>query len=151
MHEARPQTTATLIATVAVGKVRIFALAALATVALVPAAHGTLLTPRTTAPDVFVTVQVKITDARITVSPRVAYRGDEGRFIITNVGKRAHTFTLGSQRKTGVLCCAFSRKVMPGRQTVLLVFLDYRGPLPYRSILPADRPLPGMHGTFTIR
>ena len=151
MREAGPQTSATLIATVAVGTARILALATLSTAALVPAAHGTLLAPKTTAPDVFVTIQVKITDARISVAPRTAYRGDEGRFIIRNVGKRAHTFTLGSQHKTSVLCCAFSRKVMPGRQAVLLVFLDYRGPLPYRSVLPADRSLPGMHGTLTIR
>ena len=132
------------------GTARIFALAALSTLALVPAAHGTVRSPKTTTPDVFVNIQVKITDTRITLDRHSANRGDEGRFIIRNLGKKPHTFTLGSTRRTGVAQSGFSRLLRPGQQQILILFLDYRGPLQYRSTLPHDRELAGMRGVFHV-
>ena len=136
----------------AVGKAHLFALATLSTVLLAPAAHGTVRGSKTTAPDVFVTIRVTITDTRISLDRHSAPRGAEGRFVIRNAGKKPHTFTFGSTARSGAQQTGgFSRRLKANSEATLLLFFDYRGPLPYRSILPADRPLPGMHGTFTIR
>ena len=133
-------------------KPRIFAVAVLSAVALVPAARGTVRThdgALTTVPNVFVDIQVKITDTRITLSRRTANRGDQGRFIIRNVGTKRHSFTLGGTAR-GTVQPGFSHTLNPKTQQTLLLFLNYRGPIPYRSTIPADRSKPGMHGTFTI-
>ena len=134
-------------------KSRIIGLAALATVASVPTAHGMARAhegPSTTAPDVFLNIQVTITDSRITLSPRTAIRGAEARFIIHNVGTKRHGFTIGGTVKQAATQTGFSRVLNAKEQKVLLIYLDYRGPLPYRSTLPADRSLPGMHGIFKV-
>jgi hypothetical protein len=97
-----------------------------------------------------VNVKVTITDTRIGVTPKVAQRGDYARFILLNVGKKPHTFTLGgTQHGTGVQT-GFSKLLKPKEQKILLLFLDYRGQIAYRGTLPADRSLPGMKGVFTI-
>lgn len=129
-------------------KSRILALAALSTVAFVPAALGR---PLTTAPDVFVDITVKLTDSRISVNPHGANRGDEARFIIRNTGTKPHAFTLGStQRGLGVQT-GFSRTLKPREQKILLLFLNYRGELKYYSKLKHDLGKPGMTGIFRIR
>jgi hypothetical protein len=136
----------------AVGKALTFAAATLAIVGVVPAAHGTVRHPQTTAPDVFVNIQVKVTDTRITLDRHSANRGDEGRFILRNVGKKPHTFTLGTTtKKGGAAQTGFSRLLKPGEQKILILFLDYRGPVPYRSTLAHDRTLAGMRGVFHVR
>jgi len=125
----------------------------LSAVALVPAARGTIRThdgPLTTVPNIFVDIQVTITDTRITLNRRSANRGDECRFIVRNVGTKRHSFTLGGTAR-GTVQPGFSHTLNPKTQQTLLLFLNYRGPMPYRSIIPADRSKPGMHGTFTIR
>jgi hypothetical protein len=127
----------------------ILALALLA-VGLVPGAQA--IGPDTTVPDVFLNVHVTITDTRIKLDRRFATRGDEVRWIIRNTGTKTHSFTLGTTSKRGVATqTGFSSVLKPKEQKLNLMFLDYRGPLPYRSILPADRNKPGMRGTFTIR
>lgn len=134
-------------------KSRILGLAALATVAFVPAAHGMARThdgPSTTAPDVFLNIQVTITDTRISLSPRTAIRGAEARFIIHNIGTKRHNFTIGGTVKQAGTQTGFSRMIGAKQQQVLLIYLDYRGPLPYRSTIPADRSLPGMRGIFKV-
>ena len=133
-----------------VGKGRTFALATLATVALVPAAHGSLRAPATTAPNVYVNIQVTITDTRITLDRHAANRGDEGRFVIRNVGKKRHNFTVGGAAPGKGVQTGFSATVNPAEQKILLLFFDYRGSLPYRSTIPADRAKPGMKGIFKI-
>jgi hypothetical protein len=130
-------------------KLRLFALAAASAVALVPAAQGSAR-PRTTAPPPVVNVKVTITDTRIGVTPKVAQRGDYARFIMINVGKRPHTFTLGSTKHGTGVQTGFSKALKPNEQKTLLLFLDYRGQVAYRGSLPADRSLPGMRGVFTI-
>ena len=134
-------------------KSRIFALAAVAAVALVPAAHGTdSAGPDTTIPDVFVTIHVTLTDARISLDRRAAGRGDEVRFIVRNAGTKIHNFTLGGTQVKGTgRQTGFSTTLKPKQQKLNLLFLDYRGPVPYHSAVKADRSKPGMKGIFTIR
>lgn len=130
-----------------------FAVALLSALAAVPAAQGSVRTqsgPQTTAPTVFVNVLVTITDKRITLSRHRANRGDEARFIIRNIGAKTHTFSLGSLEHGQGMQTGFSPTLKPKTQRTLLLFLDYRGTVPYKSALPHDRALPGMKGTFTI-
>ena len=134
-------------------RLRIFAVAVLSAAALVSAAHGTVRThdgPSTTAPDLFLNIHVTITDTRITIKPRTALRGAEARFIINNNGLKRHNFTIGGTVRQAATQTGFSRMIAPKEEKVLLVYLDYRGPLPYRSTLPADRSLPGMRGIFKV-
>ena len=134
-------------------KLRIFAVTVLSAVALVPTARGAVRAqdrPLTTAPNVFVDIQVTITDTRITLNRRTANRGDEGRFIIRNIGTKPHSFTLGSQAYGTGVQTGFSHTLKPKTQKTLLLFLDFRGLIPYRSILPHDRGKPGMKGIFKI-
>jgi len=125
-------------------------------VALVSTAHGAVRTsgsvgPQTTVPDAFVTVHVTITDARIKLDRRSASRGDDARFVIRNIGKRTHTFTLGSTARRGNgEQNGFTRTLKPREEKLILLFLDYRGPLPYRSTMKYDLNKPGMKGTFRI-
>jgi hypothetical protein len=135
-------------------KLRLFTLAAVAAVALVPAAQGAAPQrfggPRTTAPPPVVDIKVTITDTRIGLTPKGAQRGDYARFILLNVGKKPHTFTLGGTKHGTGVQTGFSRLLKPKEQKILLLFLDYRGRIAYRGTLPADRSLPGMKGVFTI-
>jgi hypothetical protein len=130
-------------------KARFFTLAALAIVALVPAAQGSAR-PQTTAPPPVVNVKVTITDTRIGVTPKIAQRGDYARFILVNLGKQPHTFTLGTTKHGTGVQTGFSKALKPNEQKILLLFLDYRGRISYRGTLPADRSKPGMQGVFTI-
>jgi hypothetical protein len=126
---------------------RIFLLAALSIVALVPAAHGQ---PQTTIPDVFVTVHVTITDSRIALDRHSARRGDEVRFVMHNAGTKVHSFTLGTTKRGGGTQTGFSTMIKPKEQKLNLLFLDYRGLLPYRSIVKIDLSKPRMKGVFKV-
>lgn len=95
-------------------------------------------------------VKVTITDTRIGVTPKIAQRGDYARFILVNLGKQPHTFTLGTTKHGTGVQTGFSKALKPNEQKILLLFLDYRGRIAYRGTLPADRLLPGMKGVFTI-
>jgi uncharacterized cupredoxin-like copper-binding protein len=126
-------------------KSRIVALAAVFAVLLIPAAHGT------TIPDVFVTVHVTITDSRISLSRHAAGRGDEVRFAMRNAGTTTHNFTLGNEKRQQGSQTGFSTTLKPKQQKLVLLYMDYRGPLPYRSVIKADLSKPGMKGIFRIR
>jgi hypothetical protein len=83
--------------------------------------------------------------------PRRAQRGVMARFILINRGKTSHTFKLGHERRGTGTQTGFTKALKPSEQNILIYFLDYRGKLPYLSILPAaDRSKPGMRGIFTI-
>jgi hypothetical protein len=128
-------------------KLALLALAATLTFAATQAAEGGV---RTTAPPETVTIKIIISDTKIQVAPRSAPRGDIGRFILVNVGKKAHTFALGHTKRGTGSQTGFVKSVKPGEQVILILFLDYRGKLPYFGTLPADRSKPGMKGTFRI-
>jgi hypothetical protein len=128
---------------------RLFAVAASAAIALVPAAQG-LARPETTATPPIVTIKVMITVSKIAMTPRRAQRGVMARFILINAGKKPHTFKLGHERRGTATQTGFTQALKPSQQHVLIYYLDFRGRLPYLSPLPADRSKPGMRGFFTI-
>jgi hypothetical protein len=132
----------------------VFGVAVLAAALVVPGALGTTrgaARPNTTIPEVFVPVRVTVTDARISLNRKSAHRGDEVRFTIRNAGTKVHSFTLGTGAKAGTgRQVGFSATLKPREEKVFLLFLDYRGDLPYRSIVKADLKKPGMRGIFKI-
>lgn len=130
-------------------KSRLFALAAVSAVALVPAAQSARQ-PQTTAPPPVSNIKVVITDSGITVTPKRAQRGSMGRFILVNTGKKPHTFVLGHERRGTGVQTGFKKALKPSQQSVLILFLDFRGAIPYHSPLPADRSKPRMQGIFRI-
>jgi hypothetical protein len=130
-------------------KVLLVAFAATLAVVVAPTARSAVQ-PRTTAPPEIVTIKITISDTRISMHPRVAPRGDIGRFILINVGKKPHTFALGNKKPGTGSQTGFTRSLKPGEQNILILFLDYRGVLPYLGTLPEDRKKPGMKGTFRI-
>lgn len=117
--------------------------------ALVPAAQSADR-PLTTAPPQVANIKITVSDAGIRINPKLAQRGSMGRFILVNVGKKPHTVVLGHQRRGTGVQTGFSKALKPGQQAVLLLFLDFRGLIPYHAPLPADRAIPAMRGTFRI-
>ena len=115
-----------------------------AAVALAPAAQST------TAPPEVINVKITMTDTAFRVMPKSAPRGDIVRFILVNHGKKAHTFALGHTKHGTGSQVGFTRTMKPSQQAVLILFLDYRGLLPYRGTMPADRTRAAMKGTFRI-
>jgi hypothetical protein len=118
-------------------------------VALVPAAQSARQ-PQTTAPPPVSNIKVIITDSGITISPKLAQRGSMGRFILVNQGKKPHTFVLGHERRGTGVQTGFKKALKPSQQSVLILFLDFRGAIPYHSPLPADKSKPRMQGIFRI-
>jgi hypothetical protein len=104
----------------------------------------------TTAPTPVVNIKITMTDSVIRVTPKRAQRGTVARFILTNVGRKPHRFTFGHQRHGTGTQTGFTKSLTPNQQSILLLFLDYRGAIPYQGSLPADRAKPGMRGIFTI-
>ena len=124
-------------------------LAATSAVALAPAAESAVA-PQTTAPPPVVTVKVTMTDASFRMSPKIAQRGTIARFILVNTGKKAHTFTLGHERRGTATQTGFTKTLKPHQQHVSILYLDYRGAIPYAGTMPADRLKTAMKGTFRI-
>jgi hypothetical protein len=130
-------------------KLRLFALAATAAAALAQGATGSAR-PQTTAPPPVVDIKVTITDRAITMRPKKAFRGDYARFILVNTGNKPHTFSFGAKKRGAGVQTGFVKPLKPKEQKILLLFLDYRGPVSYSSILAADRAKAAMKGVFTI-
>jgi len=107
--------------------------------------------PQTTAPPPVVDIRVRVTDKAIVVSPKSAYRGSYARFTVVNTGRQKHTILFGKTQKQNGVQTGFNTALKPEQQKILLLFLDYRGGVPYAGTLPADRKKPGMKGTFTIK
>jgi hypothetical protein len=127
----------------------LLALTASLLVAVLPAAGSP--GPATTAPPQTITVKVTITDKAIQMSPRRGQRGSLARFVLTNFGKTPHAVSLGHLRHgTGTQTGFVTKPLKPNEQQILVLFLDFRGAVPYRGTLPADAKKPGMKGTFTI-
>ena len=84
------------------------------------------------------------------MSPKLAQRGSMGRFILVNPGKKPHTFVLGHERRGTGVQTGFKKSLKPSQQSVLILFLDFRGAIPYHSPLPADKTKPRMKGIFRI-
>jgi hypothetical protein len=106
--------------------------------------------PRTTAPDLYVTVNVTMTDTKFVLSLHAAPRGADARFVVHNVGSKPNTFAVGKQGTGTGVQTGFSVSVKPGQKKILILFLDIRGKIPYYSGLAADRNNAGMRGEFLI-
>jgi len=84
----------------------------------------------TNAPAIF-TVKVTITDHGIAVTPGHAVRGSTCTFILTNRGKKTHTFVIGDVTRGVGKGQGFGQVLRPNQQYTKVMFLDYRGVLPF--------------------
>jgi hypothetical protein len=114
-----------------------------------PAQAGRPL-PLTTAPDLYVTVHVTMTNTKFVLSVHAAPRGADARFVVQNVGSKPNTFAVGKEGYGTGVQTGFSVTVKPGQKKILILFLDIRGKIPYYSALPADRNNSAMKGDFLI-
>lgn len=93
------------------------------------AAGSALGAPRTTnAPAIF-TVKVTVTDRGIAMSPNHAARGSTVTFILTNRGRKAHMFVIGSA--VAGHSQGFKQLLRPDQQFTKVMYLDYRGALKF--------------------
>ena len=134
---------------------KIVGLAAILLAALAATAQAQLSTghrlARTTAPDSYVNIHVTMTDTKFTVSRHEGPAGSDARFIIRDIGKKAHAFQLGKAKAGVGFQSGFNATVKPGQQKILILYLDYRGAVvPYFGSMPADRNNAAMKGTFKV-
>jgi hypothetical protein len=80
----------------------------------------------TNVPAIF-TVKVTISDGAISMSPNHAVRGSTVTFILTNRGKKTHTFVIGDVRRGAGFGQGFAQTLKPNQQFTKVMFLDYRG------------------------
>jgi hypothetical protein len=80
----------------------------------------------TNAPAIF-TVKVTITDHGIAMTPGHAVRGSTCTFILTNRGKKTHTFVIGDATRGTGKGQGFKQVLRPNGQYTKVMFLDYRG------------------------
>lgn len=106
--------------------------------------------PLTTAPDLYVTVNVTVTNTQFILSKHAAPRGADARFVVHNVSNRTHIFALGNPKYATGKQTGFSVSVKPGQKKILILFLDIRGKVQYYPGLPADAHESGMKGDFDI-
>ncbi len=114
---------------------------------LVPATQAR---PQTTAPSIFINIHVTLTDTKIIFAPKSAPRGADARFIVNNIGTKAHTFTLGLNNRGSGAQTGFSRVIEPKAHEILLLYLNARGKVPYYSGITAATALPAMKGIFLV-
>ena len=117
--------------------------------ALVVAAPGFAGRKTTNAP-AFLTVKVTITDTSVTVRPNTALRGTNATFILTNRGTKTQKWVLGDATRGVGKTSGFSSVLAPDQQKNIVMYLDYRGQLPYSaSQLGGKKTV--LKGTFKIR
>ncbi|HET8529496.1 MAG TPA: hypothetical protein VFL60_11325 [Gaiellaceae bacterium] len=80
----------------------------------------------TNAPAIF-TVKVTIRDKAISMTPNHAVRGSTVTFILTNRGKKTHTFVIGDVKRGEGFGQGFKQTLRPNQQYTKVMFLDYRG------------------------
>ena len=107
--------------------------------------------PNTTIPDVFLPVHV--TDDGLAHLARPEERPSRRRGAFHDQERRDEDAQLHARHRakpgTGYQV-GFSTTLKPKQEKVFLLFLDYRGALPYHSIIKADLKKPGMRGIFKI-
>jgi hypothetical protein len=128
------------------GRSRLIAVAFLASLVIaVPA----LARPRTTNAPAIMTIKVTITDRSITVTPNNAPRGTNATFILTNRGKTTTRWVLGNTTRGVGKKIGFASVLGPDQQKSVVMFLDYRGPLPYSASQVGGKSV--LKGSFRIR
>ena len=101
----------------------------------------------TNAPAIF-TAKVTIRDAGMTLAPNHAVRGSTITFIMTNRGKQTHTFVIGDATRGAGKGLGFRQVLKPNQQFTKVMFLDYRGVMPF-FLRTGTKTV--AHGTFTIK
>jgi hypothetical protein len=130
-------------------RVRLLTVFAASAASLAIAAPG-LAQRQTTNPSQMLTVRVTITDDAITMKPSMAERGSNAIFILSNHGTKPHTLALGDAKRGVGRKIGFSTTLGPNQQKTIVMFLDYRGLLPYSSPQGADARKAAMKGIFRI-
>jgi hypothetical protein len=87
--------------------------------------------PDTTNSPAIFTAKVTITDTSIAMHPNHAARGSYVSFIITNRGRKKHTFVFGDVKRGPGHTTGFARTLGPNKQLTVVLYLDYRGVLRY--------------------
>jgi len=89
--------------------------------------------PQTTNAPAILTIKVTITDRSITVRPSAAPRGTSATFILTNRGTKTQKWVLGNATRGVGKKIGFVSVLAPDQQKNVVMFLDYRGQLPYSA------------------
>jgi hypothetical protein len=105
-------------------------------------------TDTTNAP-AFLTIKVTITDTSVTVRPNTALRGTNATFILTNRGKTTQRWVIGNATRGVGKTSGFASVLAPDQQKNFVMYLDYRGQLPYSITHPGGKKV--VRGSFTIR
>jgi hypothetical protein len=100
------------------------------TVSLVIVASGFARSGTTNSPAIF-TAKVTLTDTSVSMHPNHAARGSYVTFIITNRGRKKHTFVFGDVKRGPGHTTGFARTLSPNKQLTVVLYLDYRGVLRY--------------------
>jgi hypothetical protein len=125
---------------------RLVPVALLASLAV--AASASARTDTTNAP-AFLTIKVTITDTAVTVKPSTALRGTNAIFILTNRGKSTQKWVLGNATRGVGKTSGFASVLAPDQQKNVVMYLDYRGLLPYSTTKLGGATV--HHGSFRIR
>jgi hypothetical protein len=115
---------------------------------LAVAASASARTDTTNAP-AFLTIKVTITDSAVTVKPSTALRGTNAIFILTNRGKTTQKWVLGNATRGVGKTSGFASVLAPDQQKNVVMYLDYRGQLPYSTTKVGGATV--HHGNFKIR
>ena len=94
--------------------------------------------PQTTAPGGYLTVRVVVTDKGVTMSPTHARRGQTAIFLVSNLASSSRVFTLGDASLKRHRGTGFAVELARNAQKRVLLYLDYRGPLP-SAVGPAGK------------
>jgi hypothetical protein len=87
--------------------------------------------PQTTNSPAIFTAKVTLTDTSVAMHPNHAARGSYVTFIITNRGRKKHTFVLGDIKRGPGHTTGFARTLTPNKQLTVVLYMDYRGVLRY--------------------
>ena len=132
-----------------IGCVAVLAVSA-ATVTQATAGQRAHVAPHTTAPDLYINVNVTMTNEKFVVSRHSGPRGADAKFIIRNKSNEVHNFSVGNEKFDTGVQTGFSVTVKPGQKKILILFLDIRSTIPYYPGLKADKDKTGMKGVFHI-
>jgi hypothetical protein len=124
---------------------RLIAVASLVSLAIAAPGFGR---PQTTNAPQILMIKVTITDKSITVRPNTAPRGTSAIFILTNRGKKSQKWLLGSATRGAGKTIGFASVLAPDQQKNIVMFLDYRGLLPYSASVVGGTTV--LKGTFRI-
>lgn len=106
--------------------------------------------PLTTNAPAILIVKVTITDKSIVVRPNHAPRGTSATFVLTNRGSKTQKWILGSGSTRGAgKTIGFASVLAPDQQKNVVMYLDYRGALPYSASKIGGGTV--LKGSFSIR